>query len=178
VWLVQQGALLQVAFWIGHLPVRRLRHAVYRLMGMRLASTARIHRGLELRYPHNVAVGEGSVVGFDAILDGRNGITIARHVNLSSSVAIWTGEHDIRDPGFGGSGSPVVIGDRAWLSFRVTVLPGVTIGEGAVIAAGAVVTRDVPPYAIAGGVPARVIGHRAADSLTYDLTATPAPWFV
>jgi acetyltransferase-like isoleucine patch superfamily enzyme len=147
-------------------------------MGMQLARTACVHRGLEVRAAHNIEVGDGSIVGFDAILDGRSGITIGRHVNMSSGVAIWTLQHDHRDPGFGAIGGAVVIGDRAWLSFRATVLPGVTIGEAAVVAAGAVVTRDVPAYAIVAGVPARVVGERAPRELSYDLRTSAAPWFV
>ena len=69
------------------------------------------------------------------------------------------------------------IGDWAWLSFRSTILPGVTIGEGAVVAAGAVVTRDVPPYAIVAGIPARVVGERPRE-LDYDLNTQAAPWFI
>jgi acetyltransferase-like isoleucine patch superfamily enzyme len=147
-------------------------------MGVRLGRGALVHRGLELRAPTRVRIGAGSVIGFDAILDGRKGIEIGRQVNISSSVAIWTLQHDHRDPQFRARGGPVVIGDRAWLSFRCTVLPGVTIGEGAVVAAGAVVTKDVPRYAIVGGVPASVIGERSPRELTYDLTKAAVPWFV
>jgi acetyltransferase-like isoleucine patch superfamily enzyme len=173
----RDGLLLQVGFCVARLPIRRLRHTFYRGLGMQLPPSACIHRGLEVRSASNVEIGPGSVIGFDAILDGRSGIKIGRQVNLSSGVAIWTLQHDHRDPQFGVYGAPVVIGDRAWLSYRATVLPGVTVGEGAVVAAGAVVTKDVAPYAIVGGVPARVIGERSRD-LSYDLTATGAPWFV
>lgn len=172
------GARLQAAFWIGRLPVRKLRHACYRRMGLTLGPGAVVHRGLELRAARWVQIGEGTVIGFDVILDGRRGIAIGTNVNVSSEVAIWTLQHDHRDPRFGDSGGPVTIGDRAWLSFRATILPGVSIGEGAVVAAGAVVTRDVPPYAIVAGVPARVVGERSPRELSYELSATPAPWFV
>lgn len=175
---VRHGANLQLAFLVARLPSRRARETIYRGMGMRLARTARVHRGLELRNAGSIEIGEGSVIGFDTILDGRRGITIGRHVNLSSQAAIWTLQHDHRDPEFDSHGGPVVVGDRAWLSFRTVVLPGVTIGEGAVVAAGAVVTRDVPPYAIVGGIPAKVIGRREPQSLGYDLVAAPAAWFV
>jgi acetyltransferase-like isoleucine patch superfamily enzyme len=175
---VRHGADLQLAFCVARLPSRRARQAIYRRMGMRLARTARVHRGLEVRNARSIEIGEGSVIGFDSILDGRRGITIGRHVNLSSEAAIWTLQHDHRDPDFASDGGPVVVGDHAWLSFRSVVLPGVTIGEGAVVAAGAVVTRDVPPYAIVGGIPARIIGRREPQSVGYDLVASPAPWFV
>jgi len=68
----------------------------------------------------------------------------------------------------------VVVGDYVWIGARATILPGVTIGRGAVVAAGALVSRDVPPYAVVGGVPAKVIGERARD-LRYTLNFRP--WF-
>lgn len=172
------GARLQSSLWVGRLPVRMLRHRLYRRMGLELGAGAQVHHGLELWDARQVRIGEGSVIGFDAILDGRRGISIGRHVNISSEVAIWTLQHDHSDPDFGAGGGAVTIGDRAWLSFRATILPGVSVGEGAVVAAGAVVTRDVPAYAIVAGVPARVIGERSPRDLSYDLTATPTPWFV
>lgn len=172
------GASLQAMFFLRRVPVRKVRHAGYRAMGMRLAQTATVHRGVEFRSPRQIEIGEDSVIGFDVILDGRCGITIGRHVNISSHAAIWTMQHDLRDPNFGAHGRPVVIGDWVWLSFRSTVLPGVTVGEGAVVAAGAVVTRDVPSFAIVAGSPARVVGERSPRELNYTLKDDLAPWFV
>jgi acetyltransferase-like isoleucine patch superfamily enzyme len=172
------GAAFQLSFVIAHLPARTLRHRIYRLMGMQLARGACIHRGLEVRRPDNVEIGEGSVIGFDCILDGRERILIGREVNLSSQAALWTLQHNHRDAEFHSVGGPIVVGDRAWISFRATVLPGVTVGEGAVVAAGAVVTRDVPAYAIVAGVPARVVGERSPRELTYELQDGSEPWFV
>jgi acetyltransferase-like isoleucine patch superfamily enzyme len=174
----QSGAALQAGFVVARLPLRKLRHLAYRRMGMRLAANTCVHRGVEVRNAWSIEVGEGSVIGFDCILDGRAGISIGRHVNLSSEVALWTHQHDHRDPEFGTVGGPIVVGDRAWLSFRCTLLPGVTIGEGAVVAAGAVVTHDVPPYAIVAGMPARIVGERAPRELTYELYDGKEPWFV
>lgn len=102
------------------------------------------------------------------MLDARNGITIGNNVSLSMGVWIWTMEHDPQDSYYQAKGGPVVIEDYAWISCRVVILPGVTIGQGAVVAAGAVVTKDVPPYEIVGGVPAKVIGERTKD-LRYTL---------
>jgi acetyltransferase-like isoleucine patch superfamily enzyme len=176
--LARHGAILEFMMLVAGFPSRSFRHAVYRRMGMTLGDRTCIHRGVEVRNPQQIAIGDGSVIGFDAILDGRAGITIGRQVNVSSQAALWTQQHEIDDPEFGVTGAPVVVGDRAWLSFRSTVLPGVTVGEGAVVAAGAVVTHDVPPFAIVAGVPARVVGQRGTQDLTYDLTAAITPWFV
>ncbi|MEA2144621.1 MAG: hypothetical protein QOG59_208, partial [Solirubrobacteraceae bacterium] len=166
----QDGLAQQLGLVVAVLPARRLRHAVYRVMGMRIAPTAVVHRGLEVRSPGRIVIGEDSVVGFDVILDGRGHIELGAHVNVSSEVAIWTVQHDPRAPDFGVFGAPVRVEDYAWLSFRATVLPGVSIGEGAVVAAGAVVTRDVPAYSIVAGVPARVVGERPRP-LSYEINA-------
>jgi acetyltransferase-like isoleucine patch superfamily enzyme len=173
----RSGGAMCYAFFVGWLPIRWLRHRLYRRMGIQLHPTAVIHRGLEVRNPPRVTIGADSVIGFNAILDGRRYITIGEHVNLSSEVAIWTLQHDHRDPEFAEVGTPVVIGDRAWLSFRATILPGVTVGEGAVVAAGAVVTKDVPPYTVVAGIPARVVAERPRE-LTYELRTAEPPWFV
>ena len=82
------------------------------------------------------------------------------NVNVSSNVSIYTLQHDHRDPKFGTIGGKVVIGDRVWLGSNVIVLPGVTIGEGAVCCAGCVVTKAVEPYAVVAGIPAKKVNER------------------
>ena len=77
-------------------------------------------------------------------------------------------EHDPQHPDFDCRGGPVTIGDRAWIGARAIILPNTRIGEGAVVSAGAVVTRDVDPYTIVGGNPARPVGERTRD-LRYQL---------
>ncbi|WP_370630610.1 DapH/DapD/GlmU-related protein [Mucilaginibacter sp. 21P] len=81
---------------------------------------------------------------------------------------IWTLHHDYNSPDFAQAGAPVVIEDYAWVCSRAIILPGVTIGRGAVVAAGAVVTRDVAPYTVVGGTPAKKIADRNPD-LVYNL---------
>jgi serine acetyltransferase len=174
------GASFYVSERIGRLPVRWLRLALARrLLGLNVARSARVYRWAEMRAAGSISIGEGSIVGLWSTLDGRSGISIGRNVNLSSEVAIWTLQHDHSDKEFATNGGPVTIGDRAWISFRSTILPGVSIGEGAVVAAGSVVTRDVAPFAIVGGVPAKVIGKRSRD-LTYNWSdgSQGAAWFI
>lgn len=148
---------------VGAIPSHVARKSLYRLSGMTIDPSAWIYARCEVRAPHGITVGANSVIGIDAILDGRGGIVIGRNVNLSSEVAIWTADHDPDHPLFQLRQKPVVIEDFAWLSFRTTVLPGVTIGRGSVVAAGSVVAKDVPPYAIVGGIPAKVIRTRPSD---------------
>jgi maltose O-acetyltransferase len=90
-------------------------------------------------------------------------LTIGNNVNVAGEVNIFTEEHDVQSPDFAVAGGPVVIEDYVYLATRSMILPGITVGRGAVVAAGAVVTKDVPPYAIVGGVPARVIGERTKN---------------
>jgi acetyltransferase-like isoleucine patch superfamily enzyme len=164
------GLAFTLLLWTGLIPSHHLRKLTYsRLFGMQLDPTATIYGGTEVRSPRNVRIGKHSSIGHHAILDGRMGLTIGENVNLGTGVWIWTLEHDPQSPDFATVGGPVTIEDYAWVSCRVVILPGVRIGRGAVVAAGAVVTKDVPPYAIVGGVPARVIGERTSD-LRYQLT--------
>jgi Acetyltransferase (isoleucine patch superfamily) len=176
--LARTGGLWLTSSLIARVPSRILRHAMYRhLLRVDLASSAKIHKGVEILAGENVHIGPGTIIGQDALLDGRKGIHLGSNVNLGGEVAIFTLQHDVRSALFSTVGGPVIVGDRAWLSFRTTTLPGITIGEGAVVAAGAVVTKDVPPYTIVAGVPARVISDRPR-TLTYDFCRSRAPWFV
>ena len=148
---------------IGYFPSHMVRNTIYRRAGMTLAQTSSIHWRAEFYAPESITVGEHCTIGDSCFLDGRSGLSIGDSVNLGSHVTIYTREHDVNSPDFAETGGPVVVGDHAWIASHAIVLPGVTIGEGAVVAAGAVVTRDVPPYAIVGGSPARFIGERNRD---------------
>ena len=154
--------------WIAHVPSHAVRNAFYRrVMRVALAPGSSVHMGCRLTSIGNLAIGPGTSIDQGAMLDARGGLTIGAAVATGPDVMLLTAEHDPHSPTFEGRLAPVSIGDRAWLGARATVLPGVSIGEGAVVAAGAVVTKDVAPFAIVGGVPARVIGERSRD-LTYD----------
>jgi len=142
------------------LPLHAARVAVVRAWGARIHPTATLYHGFQIRSARRVSIGPRSSVGDGAILDGRGGLTIGSDVNLSTQVHIWTAQHDWDSPNFDYESGPVTIGDHVWLSARVTVLPGVSIGEGAVVAAGAVVTRDLESFGLYGGVPARRIRDR------------------
>jgi acetyltransferase-like isoleucine patch superfamily enzyme len=173
----REGLAMQFTMLLGHLPSRRLRtFLARRLLGLRVARGAILYQWRDIREPAGIEIGEGSVIGHWATLDGRRGIRIGRNVNCSSEIALWTLQHDPTDRGFGVRGGPIVVEDYAWISFRATVLPGVRIGRGAVVAANSVVTRDVEDYAIVGGIPAKQIGTRSKD-LDYSL-GEAGPWFV
>jgi acetyltransferase-like isoleucine patch superfamily enzyme len=155
---------------LGYVPSHAVRKAGLRICGAEIASDALVYHGLWIFAPWKLTIGSGSVVGDHAILDARAGITIGDNVNISTNAAIWTLQHDYQSPDFAGKEAPVRICDYAWLCFRSTILPGVTVGEGAVVAACAVVTKDVPPYTVVAGIPAKAIGTRNRD-LRYNLVA-------
>ena len=145
----------------GHIMSHTIRHGLYRhLFGIGLSRDSIIYCGCRFFHPKGVTISHNSIVGDRAFLDGRRGIIIGSNVNIASEVRIYTMEHDISSPSFSATGSRVVLSDWVYIGSRVTILPGVTIGEGAVVASGAVVTHDVKPWTVVGGIPARHIRDR------------------
>ncbi len=145
---------------VGYVPCHIFRKSIYRICGVRIGKSTSFHWRTRFFKPWKIVIGDNSIIGNDAMLDAREGITIGNNVSLSMGVWIWTMEHDPQDPYYRGTGGSVYIQDYVWISCRVVILPGITIGKGAVVAAGAVVTKDVAPYTIVGGVPAKEIGKR------------------
>jgi maltose O-acetyltransferase len=164
-----RGAQLFVAFCVGRVPIHRFRILFYRhVLRMHIGNGSSFHWRTVFFAPERVSVGSGTVIGNDCFLDGRCGLLIGDSVNIGGHSQIFTMDHDPQSPVFASRGGSVVIMKNAYIATRSTILPGVTIGEGAVVAAGAVVTRNVAPYTIVGGVPARQIGVRSRD-LDYEL---------
>lgn len=152
---------------IAHIPSRHLRHWGLRLMGVGFGGLYSMYAGFHIRNPRMLFIGNGCSIGPKVLLDARKGLTLGSNVVLGYESVIWTLHHDYNDVNFKTVGMPVTIGDFAWICSRSIVLPGVTIGEGAVVAAGAVVTKDVPPYTVVAGVPAKVIGQRERKHYSY-----------
>jgi acetyltransferase-like isoleucine patch superfamily enzyme len=114
-------------------------------------------------------IGRGTWISRKCCLDLRGGLDIGEHVSVSPEVMILTSAHELNDPSFGLTVDRVAIEDHVWLGSRSVIMPGVTVGHGAVIAAGAVVTRDVRPLDIVAGVPAKPIGRRDPAAIGYEL---------
>lgn len=169
-----EGYILYKCNMLQYLPSQHLRKLIlkYQYM-MNLSWKAIIYHGSEFREPWNITIKEGASIGDHATIDGRNGLIIEHDVNIGSHVFIWTEQHDYNDPYFrcGNKGGMVRVEPRVWLSAGVIVLPKVTIGEGAVIGAGAVVTKDCEAFSLYGGVPAKKISERNKD-LEYSLSDT------
>jgi maltose O-acetyltransferase len=107
------------------------------------------------------------------MLDGRKyEIRTGDDVSIGPEATVLSLGHDPQSPDFADRGGRVVIGNHVWIGYRAIIMPGVTIGDGAVIAAGAIVTKDIEPFTIAAGTPARPIGVRQRD-LRYRLNYRP-----
>lgn len=160
------GILRYLIYQIGLIPSCHLRRLVYKGLGVNMGKNVVFHFRTELRAPEKLVIGDGSIVGDNVILDARKGLVIGCNVNFSSNVSVYTLQHDYKDPDFNCTDRhdmKVVIDDRAWLGSNVIILPGVHIGEGAVCCAGCVVTKDVEPYSVVAGIPARKISERPTN---------------
>ncbi len=164
VWIYYQGFGLYMITLVGLVPSHHFRRFVYQyVFGLQLGRGSIIHWETRFFRPSGIKIGEYCNIGNNAFLDGRHGISIGNCVSTGAQVMIYTLQHDIDSPSFDVGGGPVTIDDYVYIGPRALILPNVRIGRGAVVAAGAVVTRDVPPYAIVGGVPARFIRERRRD---------------
>lgn len=124
----------------------------------------------------NIEIGHNCIINNKVLIDSRGGIVhIGNNVDIGQETNIWTLEHDPNDYNHDVKGGAVIIEDYVWIATRVTILPGVKIGRGAVVASNSVVTKDVPDMAIVGGVPAKIIGMRK-NELKYNLKYRP--WFL
>lgn len=126
-----------------------------------------LHESVKISYPHMVCISSFVHIQNDCLLQGNGGIEIGEGSIIAHEVQILTANHmyDAPDLKFLPYDEryltgKVIIGRYVWVGCRVTILPGVTVGDGAVIAAGAVVTKDVPSCAVVGGNPARILKYR------------------
>ena len=154
-------------------PSYALRCYILRKLHMQIGKDSHLLRDVNILVPSNIKIGDNCVINSKALLDGRGGkLIIGNNVDIAREVNIWTLEHDPHDDFHRAIGGDVIIEDYVWIASRVTILPNVRIGKGAVIASGAVVTKDVPEMSIVGGVPAKIIGKRTSK-LKYVLNYNP-----
>lgn len=154
---------------VGYVPFAWFRHFFYILFGVQIGSRSIINMGARIYNPTNITIGEDCVIGEKIVMDGREKLTIGNHVDIASEVLIYNSEHNINDESFAAISAPVSIEDYVFIGPRAIILPGVTVKKGAVIGAGAVVTKDVESFTIVGGVPAKIIGERKIKNPSYIL---------
>lgn len=162
------GMWALVTSFIMWLPCYAIRHLWLRLFLAQFGAGNAIKRNVEIRIPSRIKIGNNNCINHRVLLDGRGGLTIGSNIDIAQDVYIWTDQHDYNSDDYRGNPEPVVIEDYVWIASRATVLPGITIHRGAVVACGAIVTKDVPAMAIVAGVPAKIIGYRESK-LSYTL---------
>ena len=135
-----------------------LRALMSRLVGYRVDDGFRLFPPVYTDFGKNIKIGKDVFVNSGCCFQDQGGVTLGDGCLVGHNVVFATLDHDKR-PGRRGdmTAAPIVVGKDVWIGAHATVLKGVTIGDGAIVAAGAVVTRDVPPNTIAAGVPARVV---------------------
>ncbi len=178
--LLSAGIAYATNHVIRGVPSYTIRHAWYRhMLGWYLGPNVAILMGQHIqsrnirRDGKKVSIGAGTVIDHDCLLSTEGGLIIGEHVRISPSVWLITLCHDVNDPHFAETYQPIVIDDYAWIGARAIILGGVTIGRGAIVQVGALVTRDVEPNRVVAGVPATVVGMRKLANQSHSLNVHP-----
>jgi acetyltransferase-like isoleucine patch superfamily enzyme len=169
---------------VAYTPSFTIRHFWYRrVMGIDLGQGAGVNmRTYVWSYgPRQVrrsgaSIGRNTRISHGCTIDLRSGLSIGNNVSVSPEVMILAGTHDVHAPRFNDVAGPISIEDHVWIGARATILPGVTLGRGSVVAAGSVVTKNVAPLTIVAGVPAKPVGQRDPAATVYELDG-PLPLF-
>lgn len=141
------------------------RRLVLRLFGARIGPHVHVHNSTRVTMPWNLTVGAWSAVGEDVLIYNLGPVTIGERATVSHRAHLCAGTHDYRRPDLPLLKPPVTIGDQAWVCAGAFVGPGVSVGEGAIIGAASVATRNVPAWAIVAGNPAREVKRRVIEAL-------------
>ena len=164
--LLSRNSCTRAVEYVRYLPrVHGLRQLLYSKVLKRMGSNVHISEGVIIKYPENVCIGNYVSINPFCYIHGGGGVTIGDSVRIAFRVSLVSMEMvyenpevEIRNQGY--ARSPIAIDNDVWIGAGAIVLRGVHIGQGSVIGAGAVVTRDVPPYVVVAGVPARIIKKR------------------
>lgn len=147
--------------FITYLPSHTIRIFALKFYGVKIGNGNFIRMYTKFLNPHNIQFGNSNSINQKVMFDGRGGkIIIGNNVDIGYETNIWTLEHDPNSDAHETVPGDVIIEDYAWIASRVTILPGVKIERGAVVASGSIVTKKVVSMSIVAGVPAKVIGYR------------------
>lgn len=167
-WDLRHEAKLLALWFLGEFPVGPgawLRARCLPRYLKNLGANTVIQHGFRVNTPELVSIGANCNFGQGVFITGGGGVSIGNWVGIGPDVKIWSVNHRFDDPDVpllsqGSTKKAVVIEDDVWLAANVFVMPGVTIGRGAVVSAGSVVNKSIPAYAIVAGNPCRVVGWR------------------
>lgn len=154
-------------YWVNYVPFWFLRKLYFRICGLRIGPNSQINMSQIIIDPYKIKIGRGTHINRNCILDGRGHIEIGDNVSISFKSNLITGTHKINTHNFEYQSKPIIIKNYVWIGANATILPGVTLEYGCIVATGAVVTKSVPKNAIVAGVPAKIIGYRQTN-VDYD----------
>lgn len=179
--LARSGAVPDPDYLLNHLvnriPLVGVRMRAYAALGVGFdeLSSAHVSLGVEMWLGQRLSMGARSTIGQRCYIDARGGIRVEHDVSLSREAALLSATHVPDSPRFAARLAPIHLEHHCWIGMRTLVLPGVRVGEGAIVGAGALVTSDVAPYTIVGGVPARPL-RRRQEPMRYRLDWRPG-WY-
>lgn len=161
-------------YFVSYIPFYTIRHLFLKhFLRIQFEENTSFHLGVFFvgRY---LKIGKGTIINRNCMIDSRSGVEIGNDVSISPDVHLISGSHAINSVSFEYKGAKIIIDDNVFIGSRATILQGVKIGKGAVVSAGAVVVKDVMPFEIVGGMPAKRIGERM-KTINYKLDYRP--WF-
>ena len=167
-WHVREELKLLWLWFVSRFPGQigdGMRRFAMRRSLQRLGENTVFQHGVTITRPEKVSIGSNCHFAPNTLITGGGGVSIGDWVGFGPDVKVWSINHRFEDPDTpwllqGWEPKPVAIEDDVWLGANVFVMPGVTIGKGAIVSAGAVVYKSLPPYSIVAGNPCRVVGWR------------------
>ena len=154
---------------ITHFPVHFIRIFFLRnMLGLKVGRSCFIHMGS--RFSGNISIGNNVIIGRNCVFLGE--IIIKNNVSITAETYVFATSHLIDSPTFETVYKPVIIEDHVWIGARAMVLPGVTIGRGAVLGAASVATKDLLPFSVCVGSPAKEVRKRS-EAINYTLSYSP-----
>jgi len=147
------------------LGVSRIRGYLYKPFFKHMGRVVYVSAQFRVRSPGAISLGNNVFLNYGVFLDGAGGITIGNNVMIAQHVQFFTRTHSVENVSIPMWSQPykfkpITVGDDVWIGTNVVLLPGVVVGKGSVIGANSVVTKSIPPYAIVGGVPAKILKFR------------------
>ena len=161
VWTIVNATIFRLLIGV---KLHTIRNGLLRLFGARVPDRALIYPSCKIFAPWNLEVGKFATIGPNTEIYNKASILIEANAIISQGAFLCTASHDITDPFLPLTSAPIIVRERAWLAADVFIGPGVTVGEGAVVGARAAVFRDVEPWTVVGGNPAKIIKQRILKS--------------
>jgi putative colanic acid biosynthesis acetyltransferase WcaF len=154
------GVVCFLLFRFSPRPLYFWRIFLLRCFGAKIGRGCHVYPKVTIWAPWNLEMDDEACLADDVVCCSMEKIKVGRKAVISQGVRLYTGTHDYTDPGFQLYARPVVVGSQAWIAAEAFIMPGVTVGEGAVIGARSVVAKDMPAWTVCAGNPCRPIKPR------------------